>query len=154
MRKMLVLIAVGTLCLAASAWAAGNQDPIPQGDFAALLASHLKTPAPPGGWTGPEAVSFLTSQGLVPETGNWDPGATLSERTMAHVLRSMGISLYSAQPETVVTYAKAYAVFHRYNDFFRNYNLTTKTTTGDTTTHVDTGMAGTDAVAPASPSTP
>lgn len=73
---------------------------------------------------------------------------------MAHVLRSMGISLYSSQPDAIVTYAQAYAVFHRYNDFFKNYNLATKTTTGDTTTHIDAGMAGTDVVAPASPSTP
>ena len=154
MRKTLVLLAIGTLCIAAAAWAAGSQDPIPQGEFAALLASHLNTPAPPGGWTGPEAVSFLTNQGLVPESGSWDPGATLNERTMAHVLRAMGVSLYSTQPDAIVTYAQAYAVFHSYNDFFRNYNLTAKTTGGDTTTHVDTGMAGTDVVAPASPSTP
>ena len=153
MRKILVLMALGTLCFAATAWA-GNQDPIPQGEFAAILASHLNAPPPPGGWTAPEAISFLTSRGIVPESGSFDPGATLNERTMTHMLRIIGLSIYSSQPDALVTYAKAYAVFNRYDDFFRNYNLATKTVGGDTTTHVDTGLAGTDAVSPASPSTP
>jgi hypothetical protein len=152
MRKILVLVAVGMLCLSASAWAVTNQDPIPQGEFAAILASHLNAPPPPGGWTAPEAVSFLSQRGITPETGNWEAGATLNERTMTHLLRVIGISIYSSQPDAVVTYAKAIAVFNRYDDFFRNYNLATKTSGGDNTTHVDTALAGTDAVAPAASS--
>jgi hypothetical protein len=154
MRKILVFAALATLCFAAASWAAKNQDPIPQGDFAAVLASHLNTPAPPGGWTSPEAVTFLTSKGIVPETGSWQAGGTLNERTMTHVLRLVGLSIYSPQPDAVVTYEKAYAVFNRYDDFFRNYNLANLTTTGETTTHISGGLAGTDSVAPASGNTP
>jgi hypothetical protein len=153
MRKVLILMALGTLCFAAAAWA-GQQDPISQGEFAAILAGHLNTPPPPGGWTAPEATSFLASRGIVPESGSFDPGATLNERTMTHILRIIGLSVYSSQPDALVTYARAYAVFNLYDDFFRNYNLATKTTGGVTTTHVNTGLAGTDVVAPASPSTP
>lgn len=154
MRKMLVILAVGTLCLAATAWAANNQDPIPQGEFAALLASHLNAPAPPGGWTAPEAITFLTSKGITPPSGTFEAGATLNERTMTHLLRVIGLSIYSSQPDAVVTYARANAVFHRYNDFFHNYNLSTRTSGGEATTHIDTAMGGTDAVSPASQSTP
>ena len=125
-----------------------NQDPIPQGDFAALFCDHLNTPRPAGGWTPALAIPFLEGLKIVPTAGKWEAGATLVEKDMVFMLREMGISVYSPQPESVVTYAKANAVFQRYDDYLYNWNLKTRTVMGSTTTHIDSGVGQTDVGAP------
>jgi len=148
-RLIWAIVAVAVLALGLSAWAYSSQDPITQGDFAVLLASHLKTAVPQGGWTPESAASFLGGLGLAPLSGGWEVSAQLNEGNMVHVLRVMGLALYSTAPDTVVTWGKANGVFYRYDDFFKNYNLKIRTVQGIETTHIDTGVGGTESAAPA-----
>jgi len=155
-----ILFVVAAVALCSLGVLADNQSPVTQGDFAVLLASNLKAPAPQGGWTPEAAINLLNGLGLAPISGAWQSGDQLNEGNMVHILRDMGLALYSTAPEAIVTKAKANAVFFRYDDFFKNWNLKTRTVQGQTTTHIDTGVAGTEAgapegfVPPASPVTP
>ncbi len=148
-RLVLAIAAVAVLALGLSAWAYSSQDPITQGDFAVLLASHLKTAVPQGGWTPESAATFLGGLGVAPISGGWEVAAQLNEGNMVHVLRAMGLALYSTAPDTVVTWGKANGVFYRYDDFFKNYNMKIRTVQGIETTHIDTGVGGTESGAPA-----
>jgi hypothetical protein len=148
------LIAALLLLTATVVMAQKGSDPISQGDFAALLASHLNTPVPAGGWNGTNAPAFLSSIGLTPVSGAWTPAATLTEGDLVHILRLMGMSYYTTEPNNPVTWAHANAVLLRFGDFFRKYNLVARAVDGSTTTHIYTGIGATSAGAPASPSTP
>jgi len=156
MRKALLLTAVllMSLSIGIAAQESENQNPIPQGEFAALLASHLSAPEPGGGWNPQNAVGMLQEQSIAPLSGSWDPAGNLTEGDMAHILRAVGIEVYAQEPDAIVTYARAYAVFYRYDERLKDWNLRNVTTGGETTTHVDTGIAASDTVAPASPHTP
>ncbi len=147
-RILWCVAACAVLMLGAATLAYNSQDPITQGDFAVLLAGHLNAPAPQGGWSPESATSFLSGLGLAPLSGNWDASAQLNEGNMVHVLRDMGLALYSTAPDTTVTWGKANAMFFRYDDFFRSYKLKTLTVQGTTTTHINTGVAGTPSAAP------
>jgi len=133
---------------------ADNSDIINQGDFALLLVKHTATPAPQGGWTVDSAVSILQEVGVTPISGGWETGKELVEGDLAHIMRLVGLSLYSVSPDQKVTYGRANSVFYRYDDFLKNFNLKTRTIYGTTTTHVDTAVGGSDSLAPASPTTP
>ena len=155
-RKLILISVVISLVLATSLlWAGATNDPISQADFAALLASNLKAPVPAGGWTTTNAPVFLTSIGLSPMSGAWNGSAMLNDGDLVHILRQMGQPFYSAEPDSIVTWGRAYAVLAQFQDFFRTYT-TNRTASNDTTTHIYTGMGTTaaGAVAPASPSTP
>lgn len=143
-----ILVALAVVTLFSLGVLADNQAPITQGEFAVLLASNLKAPAPQGGWTPESAIQMLTGIGLSPLNGSWQSGSQLNEGTMVHILRDMGLALYSTAPDAIVTKAKANAVFFRYDDFFQNYIMKTKTVGGDNTTHIDTGVAGSESGAP------
>ncbi len=156
-RKTMVLTLAGLALMACSLlWAANTNDPISQGDFAVLLASNLKAPAPAGGWTPTSAGSFLSSLGLSPLSGTWDPAAKMNDGNLVHILRLMGQPYYSPEPDSLVTWGKAYAVIAQFNDFFSTYPVSARTASNDTTTHIYTGMGASSAgaPAPASPSRP
>ncbi len=149
-KRLVIGVAVlSALALGLAAFAYSSQDPITQGDFAVMLASHLKTAVPQGGWTPETASNFLSGLGLAPLSGGWEVTAQLNEGNMVHVLRAMGLALYSTSPDTVVTWGKANGVFFRYDDFFKNYNMKIRTVQGDETTHIDTGVGGSESAAPA-----
>ncbi|OYW07252.1 MAG: hypothetical protein B7X11_00095 [Acidobacteria bacterium 37-65-4] len=155
-RKLILISVVASLVLAASlVWAGATNDHITQGDFAALLASNLKAPVPAGGWTASNAPAFLTDIGLSPMSGAWNGSEMLNDGDLVHMLRQMGQPFYSAEPDSIVTWGRAYAVLAQFQDFFRTY-LANRTASNDTTTHIYTGMGSTaaGAVAPASPATP
>lgn len=146
----LVFFVLGTLFVVAD-----NNDIISQGDFALLLVKHTATPSPQGGWTIDSAVNLLQEVGVTPiSTSGWDVNKNLIEGDLAHIMRTIGLPLYTVNPDAPVTYGRANAVFFRYDDFFKNFNLKIKTIYGTTTTHVDTAVGGSDALAPASPTTP
>jgi hypothetical protein len=145
---MLVII-LGTVSLMAD-----NKDIIKQGDFALLLVNHTATPAPQGGWTQDSALTLLQEIAVLPFSGNWSPGEDLTEGDLAHIMRQVGLSIFSVRPDEKVTWGRANAVFYRYDDFLKNFNLKTRTVYGTTTTHVDTAVGGSDSLAPASPTTP
>jgi hypothetical protein len=155
-KKLLVISLVAISILACGLlWAGETNDPITQGDFAALLASNLKAPVPAGGWTASNAPAFLSSIGLSPMNGTWAAAEKLNDGNLVHILRQMGQAYYSAEPDSIVTWGRAYAVLAQFQDFFRTYAIN-RTASNDTTTHIYTGMGTTaaGAVAPASPSTP
>jgi len=149
MKKTTICVAVLLVFVVGSFATPDNHDPIPQREFAALLASHLDAESPVGGWTPQDAIPFLSELMLIPIAGEWDAGATLNEGNMAHILRLMGIPIYTNSPDEVVTFARAHAVFYRYDEYIQQWNLRTLTTGGETTTHVDTGLPGSSAAAPA-----
>jgi hypothetical protein len=157
MGKKLLVISLVTITVLACGmlWAVETHDPITQGDFAALLASNLKAPVPAGGWTASNAPAFLSSIGLSPMSGTWAAAEKLNDGTLVHILRQMGQSYYSAEPDSIVTWGRAYAVIAQFQDFFGTYAIN-RTASNDTTTHIYTGMGAIAAggVAPASPSTP
>jgi len=157
MGRKLVLISVVTLLVFAASvlWAGATNDPITKGDFAALLASNLKTPVPAGGWNASNAPAFLSGIGLSPMSGAWNPSEKLNDGDLVHILRQMGQPFYSAEPDSIVTWGRAYAVLAQFQDFFKTYAIN-RTASNDTTTHIYTGMGSTaaGAVAPASPATP
>lgn len=155
-RKLILISVVASLVLAASLlWAGATNDPITQGDFAALLADNLKAPVPAGGWNASNAPVFLTSIGLSPMNGSWNAAEKLNDGNLVHILRQMGQPFYSAEPDSIVTWGRAYAVLAQFQDFFKTYAIN-RTASNDTTTHIYTGMGTTaaGAVAPASPATP
>lgn len=154
MKGKIILIAILVAVLGTVTIFADNKDIIKQGDFALLLVRHTATPVPQGGWNVDSAISVLQDVGIVPFSGAWNAAEDMTEGDLAHVLRLFGISVYSANPDEKVTWGRANAVFFRYDDFFKNYNLKTRTVYGNTTTHVDTAVGGTDSLAPASPTTP
>jgi hypothetical protein len=133
---------------------ADNKDIIKQGDFALILVGHTSTPAPQGGWTIDSAVSLLQDIGIAPFSGSWSSEQEMTEGDMAHIMRLLGLPIYSVNPDEKVTWGRANAVFYRYDDFLKNFNLKTRTVYGSTTTHVDTAVGGSDSLAPASPTTP
>lgn len=147
MKRIAIVLAALALC--SFGLFADNQSPITQGEFATLLASNLKAPVPQGGWTADSAIQMLSGLGLNPISGAWESGTQLNEGNMVKILRSMGLAVYSTNPDAVVTKAKANSVFTTYDDFFQNWNLKTKTLQKVTTTHIDTGVAGTSAQSPA-----
>jgi hypothetical protein len=157
MRRLTILAVISAMavCSAVAVWSAGSEDPISQGDFAVLLASHLRQPVPPGGWAPASATAFLADIQITPVSGTWSVATTLNDGNLVHILRVMGQPLYSPEPDAPVTYAKAYAVLARFDDFFLRY-LLNKTAKNSTTTHIDTGLGAVaaGAPAPASPSTP
>lgn len=157
MGRKLVLISMVTLFVLAGSvlWAGATNDPITKGDFAALLASNLKAPVPAGGWNATNAPPFLSGIGLSPMSGSWAAAEKLNDGDLVHILRQMGQPFYSAEPDSIVTWGRAYAVLAQFQDFFRTYPINS-TASNDTTTHIYTGMGTTaaGAVAPASPSTP
>lgn len=155
-RKLILISVVASLALAGSLlWAGATNDPITQGDFAALLASNLKTPAPAGGWTASNAPVFLTSIGLSPMSGSWNASERLNDGNLVHILRQMGQPFYTSEPDSTVTWGRAYAVLAQFQDFFKTYPVHS-IATNDTTTHIYTGLGTTaaGAPAPASPATP
>lgn len=154
MKGKLILIAMLIGLLGSIAVLADNSDIIKQGDFALLLVKHTATPVPAGGWTVDSAISVLQDVAIVPFSGAWSANEDMTEGDLAHILRLFGISVYSANPDDKVTWGRANAVFFRYDDFLKNYNLKTRTVYGTTTTHVDTAVGGSDSLAPASPTTP
>jgi len=137
-------------------WAANTFDPISQGDFAVLLASNMKAPAPAGGWTPSSATAFLSGLNLTPLSGTWSPAETLKDGNLVHILRQMGQPYYSVEPDSPVTWGKAYEVMGKFADFFKVYLVNGRTGSNDSTTHVYTGMGNSaaGAPAPASPSRP
>jgi len=157
MGKKLLVISLVTISILACGllWAGETNDPITQGDFAALLASNLKAPVPAGGWTPSNAPAFLSSIGLSPLNGTWAAAEKLNDGNLVHILRQMGQAYYSPEPDSIVTWGRAYAVLAQFQDFFRTYAIN-RTASNDTTTHIYTGMGTTaaGAVAPASPATP
>jgi hypothetical protein len=146
---LVVAIILGTVSLMAD-----NKDIIKQGDFALLLVNHTATPAPQGGWTQESALTMLQEIAVLPFSGNWVPGEDLTEGDMAHIMRQIGLPIFSVKPDEKVTWGRANAVFYRYDDFLKNFNLKTRTVYGTTTTHIDTAVGGSDSLAPASPTTP
>ena len=154
MKAKYVVIAALMVILGTSLLMADNKDIITQGDFALLLVNHTATPRPQGGWTQEAALTLLQDIGVLPFSGGWSAGEELTEGDMAYVLRQVGLSIYSARPDEKVTWGRANAVFYRYDEYFKNFNLKTKTAYGTTTTHVDTAVGGSDALSPASPTTP
>ncbi len=155
-RHIMVLIAVVLLSAVVAVFAQSGESDVNQGQFAVLVASSLNAPVPPGGWTPNSAANFLSSQGLVPQSGAWVPAAQLTEGEMTYVLRLMGLNVFTAQPNASVTWAKARELVARYQDFFRTYQFVHRSTDKTTTTHIYTGVGGENggAPAPASPSTP
>jgi len=157
MGKKLLVISLATISILACGllWAAETHDPITQGDFAALLASNLKAPVPTGGWTASNAPAFLSSIGLSPMNGTWAAAEKLNDGNLVHILRQMGQAYYSPEPDSIVTWGRAYAVLAQFQDFFKTYALN-RVAKNDTTTHIYTGLGATaaGAPAPASPSTP
>lgn len=154
MKGKILLIAVLMAILGSVTVFADNNDIIKQGDFALLLVKHTKTPVPAGGWNVESAISVLQDVGIVPFSGVWNSDEDITEGDLAYILRLFGISVYSANPDDKVTWGRANAVFFRYDDFFKNYNLKTRTVYGTTTTHIDTAVGGTDSLAPVSPTIP
>lgn len=156
-RKVLVLtLAILATLACGLVWAANTHDPISQGDFAVLLASNLKAPEPAGGWTPGSATAFLSGLNLTPISGTWTPSETMKDGNLVHILRQMGQPYYSIEPDTDVTWGKAYEVMGKFADFFKTYLANGRTASNDTTTHIYTGMGTTaaGAPAPASPSKP
>ncbi len=156
-RKTMILMLAGLALMTCSLlWAANTNDPISQGDFAVLLASNLKAPVPAGGWTPTSAGSFLSSLGLSPLSGMWDPAAKMNDGNLVHILRLMGQPYYSPEPDSIVTWGKAYAVMAQFTEFFATYPVHAMASSDDTTTHISTGMGmvAAGAPAPASPSRP
>jgi len=125
MRTKLILICVAASLLFAGSvlWAGATNDPITQGDFAALLASNLKTPVPAGGWTPSNAPAFLSGIGLSPMSGTWNGSARLNDGDLVHILRQMGQAFYSPEPDSIVTWGRAYAVLAKFQDFFKTYAI-------------------------------
>jgi len=154
MRMKYIVMVVTVFILSTTCLMADNKDIITQGDFCLLLVNHTNTPKPQGGWTADTAIAMLQDVGVLPFSGSWNPSEELTEGDMAHILRQVGLSIFSVKPDEKVTWGRANAVFFRYDDFFKNYNLKNRTVYGTTTTHVDTSVGGSDAVAPASPVTP
>lgn len=154
MRTKFVVLAVMMMILGTASLMADNKDIITQGDFALLLVKHTATPRPTGDWTQDSALSLLQDVGVLPFSGGWEAGTELTEGDMAHILRQVGLNIFSVNPDEKVTWGRANAVFFRYDDFFKNTNLKTRTAYGTTTTHVDTSVGGSDSLAPASPTTP
>ena len=154
MRVKNFVIAILMVILGTTALMADNKDIITQGDFALLLVKHTATPRPQGDWTQESAVSLLQDVGVLPFSGGWNASEELTEGDMAHILRQVGLNIFSVNPDEKVTWGRANAVFFRYDDFLKNTNLKTRTAYGTTTTHVDTSLGGSDALGPASPVTP
>ena len=156
MRKLVLAVIAGLFLVSFAAMAQKPETPISQGDFAILLASSLNRPAPNGGWTAANASTFLAGLNITPTSGAWSPAATLKEGDLAHILRIMGLNFYSTAPDDVVTWARAESVIARFRDYFRSFNLQARSLDNNTTTHIYTGIGGTEAgaPAPASPSTP
>lgn len=154
MKEKMFFIAILVAVLGTVFVFADNSNIIKQGDFALLLVKHTATPVPQGGWNVDSAMSVLQDVGIVPFSGVWSATEDLTEGDLAHILRLFGISVYSANPDEKVTWGRANAVFFRYDDFFKNYNLKARTVNGTTTTHVDSAVGGTDSLAPASPTVP
>lgn len=149
MRKILVVLALSLLFVSVAAMAQRPEDPISQGDFAVLLASSLNKPAPSGGWNKMSAPAYLSSMSISPSSGVWLPSATLNEGDFAYVLRLLGLNVYATQPDSQVTWGKARAMVGQYQDFFRKINLKGLASDATNTTHIDTGIGGDDAEAPA-----
>ena len=154
MRVKSFVLAILMVILGTTTLMADNKDIITQGDFALLLVKHTSTPRPAGDWSQESALSLLQDVGVLPFSGGWEAGAELTEGDMAHILRQVGLNIFSVNPDEKVTWGRANAVFYRYDDFLKNTNLKTRTAYGTTTTHVDTSLGGSDALAPASPVTP
>lgn len=154
MKGKIFLIAVLIAILGSVTIFADNSDIIKQGDFALLLIKHTKTPVPEGGWNVDSAIAVLQDVGIVPFSGIWNAEDDMTEGDLSYILRLFGISVYSANPDDKVTWGRANAVFFRYDDFFKNYNLKTRTVYGTTTTHVDTAVGGSDSLSPVSPTVP
>jgi hypothetical protein len=154
MRRTVIVISALILMATFAAWAQKGSDPITQGDFAVLLASHLNSPTPQSGWTQDNAIAFLASATITPVRGSWTGAALLTEGDLVHMLRAMGLAYYSPTPDAVVTWAEANAVLNRFGDFFRRFSPVARSVDGSTTTHIYTGIGDTSSGAPASPSTP
>ena len=154
MRRTAMVISALILVAALAAWAQKGSDPINQGEFAVLLATHLNSPTPQGGWTADNATTFLTSAGIGPVAGGWSAPTVLTEGDLVHMLRAMGLAYYSPTPDAKVTWAEANAVLNRFGDFFRRFSPLARSVDGSTTTHIYTGIGDTSSGAPASPSKP
>jgi len=149
MRKILVVLAVSLLFVSVAALAQQTNDPISQGDFAVLLASSLNKPAPSGGWNKMSAPAYLSSLSISPSSGVWLPSATLKEGDFAYVLRLLGLNYYATQPDASVTWGKVRAMLAQYQDFFRKISLKGLASDATNATHINTGIGGDDAEAPA-----
>ncbi len=156
MRKIALTVIAGLFLVSFAVVAQKPEASISQGDFAILLASSLNRPAPNGGWTTSNAPAFLAGLDITPANGAWSPAATLKESDLAHILRLMGLNFYSTAPNDIVTWGRARSVIARFRDYFRSFNLPARSLDHNTTTHIYTGIGGTEAgaPAPASPSTP
>lgn len=131
-----------------------NNDIITQGEFALLLVKHTATPPPPGGWTIESAIALLTEVQVLPYSGVWESSKELIEFDLAFVMSQIGLPLYAVNPDEKVTRGRANAIFFRYDDYIKNYNLKTRTVYQTYTTHIDTAVGGTDTLSPASPTVP
>jgi len=151
MRKTILVLTLFVVSLGVVAQT--GTDPVPQGAFAVMVAEHLNTEAPNGGWTVPEAVRFLSDLGVAPTSG-WQADTSLNQAEMVHTLRTLGLDVYTSHPEQIVSYSQARAIFFTYDNFFKNWDLKTKTIQQNTTTHVDTGVGGTAGLAPEPPTVP
>ena len=149
MRKILIVVALSLLFVSVASFAQQANDPISQGDFAVLLASSLNKPAPSGGWNKMSAPAYLSSLSISPSSGVWLPSATLKEGDFAYVLRLLGLNYYAAEPDSSVTWGKVRAMLSQYQDFFKRIDLRGKASDATNTTHIDTGIGGDDAEAPA-----
>lgn len=155
MKKWLLGLSMTALILSAvPVFAYNGQAPISQGDFAVLLVKAVNAPAPQAGWNANSAASFLETNGISPLGGAWELNHNLNQANLAHVLRNMGLAIYSTDPDALVTWAKALSVLHRYDRFFQKYTMVARTVKGDTTTHIYTGVADTSSGAPAGPPPP
>jgi len=149
MRKILVVLVLSLLFVSVASLAQRPDDPISQGDFAVMLASSLNKPAPSGGWNKMSAPAYLSSLSISPSSGVWLPSANLKEADFAYVLRLLGLNYYASDPDASVTWGKVRAMLSQYQDFFRRIDLRGRASDKTNTTHIDTGIAGDDAEAPA-----
>lgn len=144
MRKLMIMLLAGLFLIATGAvWAQDTHAAITQGDFAVLLASKMNSPAPSGGWTPPKAAKFLADLGLTPISGAWNLTAQLKEGNLAHIMRLLGVNVFSTSPDSIVTWGKAIATLSKYGDAMANYSPTSRTDDLTTTTHINTGIGGT-----------
>ena len=155
MRRFLIAFAAVILILSGtSVFCQSGTAPVTQGQFAVMLASHLKTPVPPGGWDDAKATAFLLGISLAPVNGTWNASANLREGDLVHILRLMGLSYYSPDPDKSVTFAEASAIFYRFESFFEKYIIVARTPSGDTTSHIYSGIGSSSSGGVASPSKP
>jgi hypothetical protein len=156
-RAFTLLLAAVLLASGVCAVALENHDPIPQGDFAVLLADRANFPDPPGGWTPATAIAALKTIHITPFSGFWEPDVILNERNLVHIFRHFGITLYTVDPNHKVTLLRAAMLLNLYRRMFYHH-LWAESTSEITTTHIDTGIGGDIAGVlprpPASPSTP